>query len=128
MPGYQTTPSQFLVEELETFYDLSVEDGQLVIRHRRFGPTPLTHTEGDSFSGTLPVSLVVFQRDDQGNVTGFEAGVPIQAWTRALLGETTVAVSASAEARATAASTGEFLRRAQPPRPVWDDGRVDRMI
>ena len=41
---------------------------------RRFGPVPLTHTTGDSFSGTLPVSEVVFQRDAQGNVTGFEAG------------------------------------------------------
>jgi CubicO group peptidase (beta-lactamase class C family) len=65
---------RYFSEELETFYDLSVEDGQLVIRHRRFGPAQLTHTEGDSFSGTLPVSQVVFRRDAQGNVTGFEAG------------------------------------------------------
>jgi CubicO group peptidase (beta-lactamase class C family) len=65
---------RYFSEELETFYDLSVEDGKLVIRHRRFGPVPLTHTSGDSFSGTLPVSQMVFQRDAQGNVTGFEAG------------------------------------------------------
>jgi CubicO group peptidase (beta-lactamase class C family) len=65
---------RYFSEELETFYDLSVEDGKLVIRHRRFGPVPLTHTSGDSFSATLPVSSVVFQRDAQGNVTGFEAG------------------------------------------------------
>jgi CubicO group peptidase (beta-lactamase class C family) len=69
-----TYAGRYFSEELETFYDLSVEEGRLVIRHRRFGPTPLTHTEGDSFSGTLPVSLVVFRRDDRGNVTGFEAG------------------------------------------------------
>jgi len=65
---------RYFSEELETFYDLSVEGGQLVIRHRRFGPVALTHTNGDAFSATLPVSTVVFRRDAQGNVTGFEAG------------------------------------------------------
>ena len=65
---------RYFSEELETFYNMSVEDGKLVIRHRRFGPVALTHTSGDSFSATLPVSSVVFQRDAQGNVTGFEAG------------------------------------------------------
>jgi hypothetical protein len=65
---------RYFSEELETFYDLSVEGGQLVIRHRRFGPVALTHTSGDTFSGTLPVSQVVFRRDAQGNVTGFDAG------------------------------------------------------
>jgi CubicO group peptidase (beta-lactamase class C family) len=65
---------RYFSEEMETFYDLSVEKGQLVIRHRRFGPVTLTHTSGDSFSATLPVSQVVFRRDANGNVTGFEAG------------------------------------------------------
>ena len=65
---------RYFSAELETFYDLSVEGGQLVIRHRRFGPVALTHTNGDAFSATLPVSQVVFRRDAQGNVTGFEAG------------------------------------------------------
>lgn len=65
---------RYFSEELETFYDLSVEGGQLVIRHRRFGPVTLTHTNGDTFSGTLPVSQVVFRRDAEGTVTGFEAG------------------------------------------------------
>jgi CubicO group peptidase (beta-lactamase class C family) len=65
---------RYFSEELETFYNLSVEGGQLVIRHRRFGPAQLTHTNGDSFSGTLPVNSVVFRRDAAGKVTGFEAG------------------------------------------------------
>jgi len=65
---------RYYSEELETFYHLSVEDGKLVIRHRRFGPVPLTYTSGDSFSGTLPVSSLVFRRDADGKVTGFEAG------------------------------------------------------
>ena len=50
---------RYFSAELETFYDLSVEGGQLVIRHRRFGPVALTYTSGDSFSATLPVSQVV---------------------------------------------------------------------
>ena len=65
---------RYFSEELETFYDLNVEGGQLVIRHRRFGPVALTHTSGDTFTGTLPVTQVVFRRDAQGNVTGFDAG------------------------------------------------------
>jgi hypothetical protein len=69
-----TYAGRYFSEELETFYDLSVEGGQLVIRHRRFGPVPLTHTSGDNFSGTLPVSQLVFRRDVEGKVTGFEAG------------------------------------------------------
>jgi len=65
---------RYFSEELETFYELSVEDGTLVIRHRRFGPVVLTHTSGDTFTGTLPVTQLVFRRDAQGNVVGFEAG------------------------------------------------------
>lgn len=65
---------RYFSEELETFYDLAVEDGQLVIRHRRFGPTPLTWTEGDSFSGSMPVNQIVFRRDERGTITGFTAG------------------------------------------------------
>jgi hypothetical protein len=65
---------RYFSDELETFYDLSVEGGQLVIRHRRFGPVALTHTNGDTFSGALPVTQVVFRRDAQGIVTGFDAG------------------------------------------------------
>ena len=65
---------RYFSQELETFYDLSVEGGQLVIRHRRFGPVALMHTTGDSFTGTLPVTQLVFRRDAQGNVTGFDAG------------------------------------------------------
>lgn len=65
---------RYFSEELETYYDLSVEDDQLVIRHRRFGPAALTWTDGDTFSGSLPVTTVEFRRDASGNVTGFEAG------------------------------------------------------
>ena len=65
---------RYFSEELETYYDLRIEEGKLVIQHRRFGPVTLTHTSGDTFSGTLPVTQLVFQRDSDGKVTGFEAG------------------------------------------------------
>ena len=69
-----TFAGRYFSEEMETFYDLSVEDGKLVIRHRRFGPVTLTHTNGDNFSGTLPVTQIAFRRDAEGKVTGFDAG------------------------------------------------------
>lgn len=65
---------RYFSEELETFYDLSVENSQLVIRHRRFGPVKLTHTNADNFSGPLPVTQVTFHRDAEGKVIGFDAG------------------------------------------------------
>lgn len=65
---------RYFSEEMETFYDVAVESGQLVIRHRRFGPVKLTQTNGDNFSGALPVTQVTFRRDAEGNVTGFDAG------------------------------------------------------
>jgi CubicO group peptidase (beta-lactamase class C family) len=65
---------RYFSNELEAFYDLTVENGRLVIRHRRFGPVVLTRIKGDTFSGALPVTQVVFRRDDKGNVTGFDAG------------------------------------------------------
>jgi CubicO group peptidase (beta-lactamase class C family) len=65
---------RYFSAELEAFYTLSVEDDALVIRHLRFGPARLEHSGGDAFTGTLPVTTVVFQRDDAGVVTGFLAG------------------------------------------------------
>ena len=69
-----TFVGRYFSNELETFYELTVENGRLVIRHRRFGPVALTRINADTFSGTLPVSQIVFRRDAQGNVTGFDAG------------------------------------------------------
>jgi CubicO group peptidase (beta-lactamase class C family) len=65
---------RYFSAELETFYVLEAGDERLVIRHRRFGTAPLEHSEGDTFTGSLPVSLMVFERDDTGRVTGFHAG------------------------------------------------------
>ena len=72
-PDINSYVGRYYSEELETFYDLAVKDGQLVINHRRFTAS-LSRGEGESFTGTLPVSQLVFKRDAAGNITGFEAG------------------------------------------------------
>ncbi len=73
-PDLAEFTGRYFSPELETFYELAVEDDALVILHRRFDPAPLSHSEGDEFSGTLPVTDVVFERDGQGAVVGFRAG------------------------------------------------------
>ena len=65
---------RYFSEELETYYQLVVEEEQLVIRHRRFGPALLTHVEGDRFSGALPVTEMEFGRNEGGDITGFHGG------------------------------------------------------
>jgi CubicO group peptidase (beta-lactamase class C family) len=57
--------------ETETFLTLAVADGQLTARHRLYGPLTLNHAGGDRFTGPLPVTEAVFQRDAAGRVTGF---------------------------------------------------------
>ena len=54
---------------------MAVENGELTIRHRRFGPLTLTHRSGDAFGRPgFPISDVEFERDDAGRVTGLRAG------------------------------------------------------
>ena len=60
---------RFYSEELETFYTLEVEEGELVMRQRRLGRVPLTAGEEDRFSGGG--FSFAFERDDNGVVTGF---------------------------------------------------------
>jgi hypothetical protein len=61
----------YVSDELDTSYRVEVEDGALVMRHRRHGTIRLTHAWGDDFAGSL-VSLrsVEFQRDAAGRVIG----------------------------------------------------------
>ena len=60
---------RFYSEELETFYDLAVEEGELVMRQRRLGRVPLNPGEEDSFSGGG--FSFGFERDRNGEVIGF---------------------------------------------------------
>ena len=60
---------RFYSEELETFYDFAVEEGDLVMRQRRLGRVPLAPGEVDNFSGGS--FSFAFERDRNGEVIGF---------------------------------------------------------
>jgi hypothetical protein len=59
--------------ELETFYDVAVEDGGLVLRHIEMAePLAMQHTDGDEFSTAVVfLNTIAFQRGAGGGVTGF---------------------------------------------------------
>ncbi len=59
--------------ELETFYEVAVEDGGLVLRHIEMAePLAMQHTDGDEFSTDLVfLNTIAFQRGAGGSVTGF---------------------------------------------------------
>ena len=73
-PDLRELVGRYFSAELETFYELSIEDNQLTLRHRRFGPLALQHSQDDRFAGSFPVATVDFVRDEQGGVTGLKAG------------------------------------------------------
>jgi CubicO group peptidase (beta-lactamase class C family) len=67
---------RYFSEELETFYDISVKDGKLIITHRRLDAAPLLPGVKDTFTGTGGAANVtlVFERDRNGQVIAFYAG------------------------------------------------------
>ena len=65
---------RYFSEELETFYDFEILDGELVLRHARL-PEPLDITPGserDRFSGEFPVIELRFTRDASGTLNALE--------------------------------------------------------
>ena len=65
---------RFFSLELETFYELVVEDGDLLLRHRRFADVELLPgDERGVFTGTFPVAEIRFIEDQDGDVTALEA-------------------------------------------------------
>ena len=60
---------RFYSEELETFYTLSVEEGELVMHQRRLGKVTLASGEEDNFTGGN--LSFAFERDRNGEVIGF---------------------------------------------------------
>ena len=79
-PGaWEPTPAElsafagrFFSEEIETFFDVALDEEALVLRHRRLDEARLTPGERDAFSGggfTLE-----FERDRNGSVIGFYLG------------------------------------------------------
>jgi hypothetical protein len=69
--GLSQYTGSFYSRELETGYQLSVVDDQLVLHHMRLGDLVLSHdiVQRDQFSGG--VGLIKFTRDASGKVTGF---------------------------------------------------------
>jgi hypothetical protein len=67
---------RYYSEELETFYDVALEDSTLVIRHRRYEDAlPLTPgDEPDHFTGGFPLATADFVRNDAGEVVALIAG------------------------------------------------------
>ncbi|MEQ9401703.1 MAG: serine hydrolase [Longimicrobiales bacterium] len=61
-------------DELETRYEIRVEDEALVLDSWRMAPVTLTHAGGDRFSAGFPVATVEFRRAGNGRVTGLVAG------------------------------------------------------
>jgi CubicO group peptidase (beta-lactamase class C family) len=62
---------RYFSAEIETFLTVASDNGQLTVRHRRYGPFTLNHASGDRFTGPLPITEAVFERDAAGRVTGF---------------------------------------------------------
>jgi CubicO group peptidase (beta-lactamase class C family) len=67
---------RYFSEELETFYDISVKDGKLIVTHRRLDAAPLLPGVKDTFTATGGAGNVtlVFERDRNGQVIAFYAG------------------------------------------------------
>jgi CubicO group peptidase (beta-lactamase class C family) len=65
---------RYFSEELETFYEITVEEGKLMANNFRMMPFELNHSEGDNFSSSaFFFAQVAFQRAGNGTVTGFTA-------------------------------------------------------
>ncbi|HUH14152.1 MAG TPA: serine hydrolase [Longimicrobiales bacterium] len=76
--GWSPTPEElaayagrYFSPELETYYTVAVEDGTLVVRHRRL-PDPVELEPGqerDRFGGGFPAAEVTFERAPDGSVS-----------------------------------------------------------
>jgi CubicO group peptidase (beta-lactamase class C family) len=64
---------RYFSEELVTFYDIVVENGKLVLKHRRLEPIALTASKPDRFTGEMPVALCEFERNESGKVVSLLA-------------------------------------------------------
>jgi CubicO group peptidase (beta-lactamase class C family) len=65
---------RYYSEEIETLYELKVEEGVLTLHSMRLAPFPLSHRQGDEFSSSqFFLSTLSFRRAGNGRITGFEA-------------------------------------------------------
>jgi hypothetical protein len=62
----------FFSEELETFYDISLDKKGLVLNQRRFAqPVRLTGGKDHRFKGGFPIRQVEFELEESGEINGF---------------------------------------------------------
>jgi CubicO group peptidase (beta-lactamase class C family) len=71
LPSLQDYAGQYRSDELQTSWSVQVQDGGLVLQHRRQGEIPLRAGARDRFSGSRLGSLQ-FERDSDGKVTAFK--------------------------------------------------------
>lgn len=64
-------------DELDTSYKLSLVDGVLGAKHARLPWFSLIPYQPDTFSGQGPLQKLVFKRDVDGHVRGFDASSPL---------------------------------------------------
>lgn len=70
----QVYAGRYFSEELQTFYEVELEEGKLVVHHLDMEPIPLRHRDADEFSASVFfLATVAFQRSGNGSVTGFTA-------------------------------------------------------
>lgn len=65
---------RFFSEELEAFYTIVAdEEGELTMQHRRLDDITLKAESKDNYTGSFPIMSLKFVRDNNDEVTGFDA-------------------------------------------------------
>jgi hypothetical protein len=68
---------RYYSDELETLFELKVENDTLMAHNIRLEPLTLTHREGDEFSTSVFfLATIAFERAGNGRITGFMASDP----------------------------------------------------
>ncbi|MBO6574403.1 MAG: serine hydrolase [Rhodothermales bacterium] len=71
-PNPDAFVGRFLSDELQAVYEVALDDGQLILSHRRHGDLTMEPRGGDAFN--VPgFAYVVFERSPAGGITGFRA-------------------------------------------------------
>ncbi|SMO51073.1 serine hydrolase [Gracilimonas mengyeensis] len=65
---------RYFSDEIETVYTVALEDSSLMLQHYQMEEDlELSPGDVDSFSAGFPIADVAFVRDEEGNITGFNA-------------------------------------------------------
>lgn len=74
MEEFQEYAGHYFSQEIETYYTVSLKDSTLMLNNYQFSEAnELSPAKEDSFSAGFPIAEVKFIRDEDGNITGFEA-------------------------------------------------------